>query len=517
MKNIVNIVNFVRGCEPRMDMDLITPIKENIRILSRYGLKSTFLLQYDALKNKEMIDLISESGDIFEKGAWFEMTDGLAREAGIEWRGRYSWDYHANVDMLVGYTVDERRRIIDAYMEKFRMVFGKYPKSAGSWCLDSRSMDYMSEKYGMSAFCDCRDQHGTDGYSLWGAYYNHGYYPSKFNEMCPAVNLENQINTPLFRMLGSDMIHQYDDCLIDENGEIRPKAAQTVVTLEPAYNSTVKGGGAPSWVNWYLKENYKEDHLGFNYTQAGQENSFGWFPYGKAYDVSSGLNYQYSVFKYLSDEGILEVMTLGETGEWFKNTYKESPTCSVSALTDWSDKNYRSYWFYNKHYRINFIEQNGRFWIRDMNLYRDDFKSPYYDKVETRTHLYCEALPFIDGFRFSGDNVRAGGYFKDKEGNEITASSLSYRNIDKDSAVITSGEISVTCSMNSLDIRCQKDFDLILVRTKLNIEITDKTAKEVFLKYKGFDYSVKLESGCFIITNDELSISSENGKIKIIF
>lgn len=51
MKNIVNIINFVRGIEPRpgRNIDLYQPVREQIRLMRENDLTGTFLLQYDAL------------------------------------------------------------------------------------------------------------------------------------------------------------------------------------------------------------------------------------------------------------------------------------------------------------------------------------------------------------------------------------------------------------------------------------------------------------------------------------
>ena len=38
-KNVMNLVNFVRGCEPRRPKDLYTPVREEIRINRENGLK----------------------------------------------------------------------------------------------------------------------------------------------------------------------------------------------------------------------------------------------------------------------------------------------------------------------------------------------------------------------------------------------------------------------------------------------------------------------------------------------
>ena len=54
-RQIVNIINFIRAVEPRSPMDLMTPVKEQIRLMKEHSLRGTFLLQYDALVDPEMM------------------------------------------------------------------------------------------------------------------------------------------------------------------------------------------------------------------------------------------------------------------------------------------------------------------------------------------------------------------------------------------------------------------------------------------------------------------------------
>src|SRR4029079_18837651 len=119
---------------------------------------------------------------------------------------------------------------------------------------------------------------GTDGYTLWGGYWNQAYYPSKVNSYMPAQHEQNQVPVPVFRMLGSDPIRQYDLAL--------GAARQSVITLEPVYKF---GGGDDKLVNWFFTAFIKDPSLGFNYTQAGQENSFTWDAMSKGFEIQMPL------------------------------------------------------------------------------------------------------------------------------------------------------------------------------------------------------------------------------------
>ena len=111
-KRVMNLVNFVRGCEPRNpDMDLLTPIREEIAINKQYGFDHTVLLQYDALIRPDMVALMKESADgQMELGLWFEMGRPLTEAVGIAWRGRpgYDWDWYVNPGFLPAYPPAQR-------------------------------------------------------------------------------------------------------------------------------------------------------------------------------------------------------------------------------------------------------------------------------------------------------------------------------------------------------------------------------------------------------------------------
>jgi hypothetical protein len=393
---IVNIVNFIRLLEPRdsaitQDVLYQTVVKQ-VELMRKYRLRGTFLIQYDALIDPRYQALLKRlPADSFEIGAWWELPQPLVEKAGIKWRGRYPWDWRANVGFVTGYSPADREKLIDVYMEDFKRIFGYYPASVGSWFIDAHSLAYMYEKYHIVASCNCKDQYGTDGYTLWGGYWNQAYYPSKGNAYMPAQHERNQVPVPIFRMLGSDPVRQYDNGL----GNSR----QGVVTLEPVY---AFGGGDSAWVHWFFDNFVHGPELGFNYTQAGQENSFTW----KA--MAKGLELQFPLIARLQGEHALTVETLAESGRWFRERYTVTPVTTFTVERDLDSSDKRTVWFDSRYYRINILWENGTLRIRDIHLFNEDFPSIYEARAVDSTDCRFFTLPFVDGYAWSKPNRLAG-------------------------------------------------------------------------------------------------------------
>ncbi len=393
---IVNIINFIRLLEPRdpeiTEDVLYQTVVRQIEIMKKYKLGGTFLLQYDALLDARYQELLKSLPDsIFEIGAWWEIPQPLVENAGMKWRGRYPWDWHANVGFSTGYTPGERERLVDVYMADFKKIFGRYPRSVGSWFIDAHTLNYMYQKYNIVASCNCKDQIGTDGYTLWGGYWNQAYYPSKKNAYMPAQNEKNQIPVPIFRMLGSDPVRQYDSGI----GEIH----QSVISLEPVYPDS---GGDSAWVNWFFKEFVNGESMGFAYTQAGQENSFIWKT------VEKGFKIQMPLIAQLRDQNKVKVETLAESGKWFKESYKVTPATSVTINEDLKESDVKTVWFNSRFYRANLFWKNGMLRFRDIHLFDENLPSKYLNETVKSNECYFFTLPFVDGHVWSSLQETAG-------------------------------------------------------------------------------------------------------------
>ncbi|MBR4748680.1 MAG: hypothetical protein IK083_03790 [Abditibacteriota bacterium] len=501
-RQIVNIVNFIRDTEPRGPVDLVEPVRQQIMLMKKHRLRGTFLLQYDALIDPVYTDMLRALGsEQFELGVWCEIVEPQCRTAGIPWRGRFSWDWHAQCGFPVGYAKPEREALADALFEKFREVFGAYPRVFGSWIFDSHTARYLSDKYGLDAMYNCKEQYGTDGYTLWGGYYGQAYYPGRTNVFMPAQTEAERLPVPLFRMLGSDPVYQYDFGMSAESGA---QETQGVITLEPVYKG--RGGGVPAWVDWFVRENFNGDCLTFGYAQAGQENSFGWPA------MKNGLEYQFGLFEKLRDEGRLEVEPLGETGRWFRQTWDDTPPSAITARTAYDDPRKSSVWYCTKHYRINLFSDHGDFRIRDLHVFDERVPDPFEDRVCVSNEAAFETLPLADGNRHSGNGAVAGIRIL-RNGKPLAAGPLAFRDNGDGTARVDCGAFSFLLREDGFTVGSDGEFSLAYLFGRSDDHMPEPVycgEKELIVRYGAAEYGLALEKGRF---SGPLSADAEDGLI----
>lgn len=506
-KQIINIINFIRDVEPRGPVDLVEPVRHQIELMQRYNLKGTFLLQYDALIDNVYTDMLKAlDPEQFEFGVWFEIVQPQCEAVGIPWTGRFSWDWHVHCGFSVGYNKRQREMLADVLFEKFREIFGKYPRVFGSWFFDTHTVRYITGKYGLDAMCNCKEQYGTDGYTLWGGYYGQGYYPSKTNVFIPAHTDEEQISVPLFRMLGSDHVYQYDRGVnVSDNDHL----IQSVISLEPVYQNG-GGGGDPEWVDWYMRENFNGECLSFGYAQAGQENSMSW-P-----SMKDGTEYQFPLFAKLAAEGKISVEKLGDTGKWYKETFSRTPASAITAHTAYDDVNKTSVWYCSDLYRINLYSDSKSFRIRDIHIFDEKMPDPFEDTVCTANDAAYETLPLVDGNRHSGSGILAGVRIM-RDGKEIPFAKMEFSDIGGGEAKVGYGNFEFKLESNRVSVSAEKDFSLVYLFGRKGKEIPEVlscTERELTLCYLNRTYKIRLDAGAFASPTE---IRSENGKITVSF
>lgn len=498
-RRVVNIINFVRGCEPRCpSADLFTPVQEEILLCRKHGFPNTFLLQYDAMLRPDFRSLFArERDDNMELGIWIEIVRPLAEAVGIRWRGRpgYDWDWYVNPGFLMAYTQKQRRLLIDEQMRLFKETFGCWPRSAGSWLLDAWSMQYMTETYHVEAFAVCREQYSVDAYTLWGGYYNQGYFPSKKNMLCPAQSA--RCSAPVFRMLGIDPVFGYD-----AKGFRSPYGSCN--TLEPAWDS----GADPKCVDWYFHTYFENECLNFAYVQIGQENSFGWPKFGAA------LTMQMDKLDALRQKGTVSVEKLCETGAWFSSRFARTPATSLIAESDWAHRGYASCWYDCRRYRANLFLRRNHAFFRDIFLFDEKFPEEYYTKPCRTWNAVYENLPVMDSYSWSRPGRPA------ELGLSLPVKEISYRRCGENTlAALLSGpggtaeilfeEARITVAMPQncrLSYRRAQDGGTPMTADDRSLSFT----------HRGYSYRVAVE-GIVTPTPSGCEISPKDGLVRLVF
>ena len=506
---IVNIYNFVRNSDPRTphsETVLFGATEHQLKLLRHFDLPCTFALQYDALINPRYQRLFKTHATVqTEVGGWLEVPRALVEKAGLPWRGpaNWAWDWHVNVDFTIGYTPDERIRIADAYMTEFKRVFGRFPATVGAWYIDEITLAHLAENYGILASCNCKDQAATDGYTLWGGYWSQAYYPSRVNAYMPAQHRPAQIDVPIFRMLGSDPIYQYQENIGGDG--------QEVITLEPCS----PGGRSAKWVDWFFNVVTREPCLAFAYAQAGQENSFGWSA------MKQGIELQFPLISRMARSGAIRVETLEQSGRWYGKSFTVTPATSVVALHDWQHQGRRTVWYDSRFFRANFYWHGAKFKVRDIHLFNENVRSPYHQKVAQTSDMAVYTLPVIDGFLWSsnqGRGPRAGIRLValDAKGVRVplatdgnpAVTALHDRDLHIRFKIRQGGTMNIVCREGQLAFHLRRTSGSTL---KWAMEMTWSTARrtgigrnttsKLYYNNQGINYTLALEKGTVVRPN----------------
>jgi hypothetical protein len=390
----INVVNFIREIEPRFAMDMMLPVRRQMALILEHRLPATWLLQFDALVAGPFVAFLKEhmAAD-HEVGFWFEMNQRLCKAAGVAWRWRadYEWDPDPTVAYTIGYTQAERVALADCAMKQFKATWGHYPRSVASWNLDALVLQHLTTYYGIEAYAVCRDQIATDGFTIWGAPIA-GYYPSKINCWSPALNADNQIGTPVFRMLGQDPVYYYTKAWQLPTGQ----ALHEPDTIEPVWTS----GRSPLFVDTFLDMIASAPALQFSYAQLGQENTFPWDQQLQAYGM------QMVALAELRGKGTVHVETMGNSGARFRHAFSVTPAQAQVQMRDpFGNTNpvQRTGWYQSRYYRANLHLKGALPFLRDIHVYSDRHPQPALREPTRSKSVEQKMLAVLDGYHWSRD------------------------------------------------------------------------------------------------------------------
>lgn len=512
----INIVNFIRAIEPRFTTDLLLPVQKQMEVIVDHGLPATWLLQFDALVSGPFVPFLKQHmPSNHEVGLWFEMNEMHCNAAGVKWRGRegYEWDHIPHVAFTIGYTEDERKKLADTAMRSFKDVFGTYPKSIASWNLDAITINHITEQYGADAFAVCRDQIATDGFTIWGAPIA-GYYPSKRNCWSPALAKKNQINTPIFRMLGQDPVYYYDRGYTLPNGQFITDPD----TMEPVWTS----GRSAHFVESFLSMILNAPAQQFAYAQIGQENSFPWRSQQAAYAP------QIKALAALRKKGDATIETMGETGRGFKKAFTVTPTQAQVQMVDPFENTEpveTSIWYQSRYYRVNLHFKGDLPYLRDITVYSDLYSQPFLTAATRLEDVEQKMPPVLDGYHWrSNSHSRtepgAAGFFFSNGSRLLKSGKVIVKETGKRMVVLIPVQddkvLRIQFDEKKMFVTLQSSSSDVVSALKLAFEwdpakatMTRVTLHRVHFKADKFDYSVALHGAIARPTAQGWTLSSD--------
>lgn len=311
----------------------------------KYGLKTTIQITYASLFSDEIVKIAKEHHEKYGD----EIGLSLLGLPCPEFKKKYKTE-----DFCIWMFDDKTKmEIIDDVFSMFYKKFGFYPKSTGSYFLDSFTINYIKEKYPSvtCAIATCWEE-GPKAYhtcnNSWYTFMDGGpwnpWIPSKVNSHCPAVDKDDDSGIVAIPHLSRDLLACFDG-----NGSNFGTHPQNVLRGMIYYddNGMIEYPYLYNLIDQYRHLAKYNDGYSYNmmFVGPGWLNSKGRWeaPYellAKSYD--DGMKY----YGKLKKEGKLLDLTMAEFADYYRSThpdYKKSENALWKDILYGSDKEY--FWY----------------------------------------------------------------------------------------------------------------------------------------------------------------------------
>lgn len=340
-ENFVSVVNPIRGADfwNLKNQKPEDVVKGQVQILKQYNLEATWLIRFDALSDQTILSLIPTSD---EKGLFLEVIPSWSKESGIEYHHSKSW-HAAGSAFLTGYELSEREKLIDTAFDKFKKIFGVYPKSVGAWWIGSYSLNYMQKKYGITTALIVADQYSTDNYQIWGQYFSTPYYPSKKNALHPSQTLESKLPVVITQWAPRDPFNAYGNGVFESTFSTQANDYLDYHNLDTKYFSKL--------VDIYTNQPLNK----FSHLVVGLENSYSWQNYKNEYEN------QIKTLVDKRERGQFKIIELQDFANWYQNNFPNLSPEQIIVADDPLGSFKKVVWFMNPYYRAGwfYITESG--------------------------------------------------------------------------------------------------------------------------------------------------------------
>lgn len=466
------IINQVRGqecCSPGE----IEHFRLQLSMLKNNNLDATFALRYDILDNPLFISEIEKYKDDFEWSAFLEITPQLAKDANVPYLGSEDHWYEAQYSYLIGYSQENREKILAQYMEKFSEVFGEYPKASTAWMIDNFSLQLLKKNYGIKIHQITREQMGVDSYTLYGGPAHYPFWPSTNWAMTPFADQENNnfnAEMPLIvRQTITDPVFNYGD-------------DTSSFTSQPNDYFLRESAGLGTADISYFEHLYHQAHSqneDWTFTLIGLENSM------PQHVQEEYLKQLEIVADWQKDEGnfvlkasdFAKALKEKDNGNYFHIYHGENE----------EDNDDQAWWITTQNYRIRVRLNDNELYISDIRLYSQEFVDPYFATEAKKLGWWIN--PFLlDGSRYlykddsRKTNTLAKDYLENRKKKFLEPTRLTIKKVDSEKIRVERNESEISffesekklAEFDQERLAFHKDFKL-----KIKNSLTENTLKDL--------------------------------------
>lgn len=376
----VVIINQVRGeecCQPGSIKFLSNQISQSERL----DLPMAFAIRYDALNNQDYVNLFQNlpPGQI-ELVGFLEITPTLAADSQVEYKGDLEKWYEAHQAYTIGYSKDDRIKIVDQYLDQFRKVFGKLPTVITSWIIDTPTANYLKNKHGIKVVQITREQWGTDSYTLSGGPVHYPYIASSNWLFQPSNSEEGLL---VIRQTGSDPLRNYGD-------------TTSSFTTQP--NDYSIDGKSINYFTFLADQLLNQTQNPYSFLLLGLENSM-----DERYQDEYVKQLEW-LAEYKNNKDGLKVVLPTNFYQEYINQGWSSKSIWFTSGGDWSRANNdQAVWINSSRYRARLLNKNDEILITDLRIYCDTCDDPYSYQVAENRGFWV--TPFIvNGSRLYKEN-----------------------------------------------------------------------------------------------------------------
>lgn len=352
-KRLVTVVIPVRGREYWQDMSKIKILTD---YLTMKKIPATFLLQYQVLQDKEVVELLKNLPHNSEIGLLLEVDQNLADELYVKFLIGEGDRMRADKIFLSGYSPLERKRILDQNFAQFNKMFGFYPQVVGAWYIDAFSLNYLRDNFNINSILNVSDQYETDTYGIWGKWWGVPYYPSKYSPLIPAKSKNESLDTVMIQWAQRDLLRGYGLRVQDSTYSTQANDYLYHHNLSISYfeKLAIDFLFAPNEINQLT--------IGL---EAGQEGFVYFDELIKQIDTIKELDYR--------SGRRIQFVTMSQFSFLFNEKNRGRNPDIFLKGADFENDDSQAYWYNTSYYRLGLVRLGDKLRIRDLRIYDNFF------------------------------------------------------------------------------------------------------------------------------------------------